>query len=50
MKLYIQTPSKCWRAQQLIANVLASLDRRSENVLVHPVIVAELELGNRHKG
>jgi hypothetical protein len=23
--------------------------RRSENVRVHPVIVAELELGNRHK-
>jgi len=28
----------------------ASLNRRSENVVIHPLIVAELELGNRHKG
>jgi hypothetical protein len=29
---------------------LASLNRRSENVVVHPAIVAELDLGKRHKG
>ena len=32
------------------AKMLAALNRRSENVRDHPVIVAELELGNRHKG
>jgi len=29
---------------------LASLNRRSENVVVKPIVVSELELGNRHKG
>jgi len=29
---------------------LTLLNRRSKNVRVHPVIVAELDLGNRHKG
>jgi hypothetical protein len=29
---------------------LASCRRRSENGRVHPVTVAELDLGNRHKG
>jgi hypothetical protein len=28
----------------------APLNRRSENGRVHPVTVAELDLGNRHKG
>jgi hypothetical protein len=28
---------------------LASLNRRSENVVAESVIVAELELGDRHK-
>jgi hypothetical protein len=33
-----------------IMSLLAPLNRRSENVRVHPVIVAELEFGDRHKG
>jgi hypothetical protein len=28
----------------------ASLNLRSENVLIYPVIVAKMEPGNRHKG
>ena len=28
----------------------ASRDSRSENIVVHPAIVAELDLGDRHKG
>jgi hypothetical protein len=30
--------------------MLTSLDSRSKNARVHPVIVVELELGDRHKG
>ena len=46
---------RCYQANNKNINhfsksLLASLDSRSENVVVHPVIVAELDLGNRHKG
>jgi hypothetical protein len=29
---------------------LASPDRFHENVVIHPLIVSKLDLGNRHKG
>ena len=29
---------------------LTAFNRRSENVVFHPIVVSELDLGNRHKG
>jgi hypothetical protein len=40
----------CFSFVGVAMETLASLNRRSENVIVHPVIVAELELGDRHNG
>jgi hypothetical protein len=36
--------------QALSSEASCALNRRSENVLVLPAIVAELDLGDRHKG